>query len=542
MVRAEPSYLKAIKNSIYLNKSNVILVSLHPTDFSFIGESHGISVISGYLKSVFNDINVYLYDQQLDSLIDILNSIKQFKPSILGISLKIKTFEQFQILYKMITKEIPKEERPVIILGNSIPHFNGKTILTKYFSDVLIGFGEGEIVMGDLYNYICNKQSFQTIRNIMYLSDDGKVQSTFKSYLNGNNILLPDRTRTLEFYSKGGEIYIEGSRGCAYCGCKICECKDFLGSRKFLNKWRPRAIDVILLDLKNLIEFGIVNVTFSDEDFFGYDDFGIDRAIELAKVIISSNININFRINARVKSIYNENDSNEMRLKRKSAIKVLKKAGLVKIFLGLESGSPTQLKRYGKGFKISEFENAYLLLNDLYVDYELGFILIDPLMNFNELKENINFIETNNCFSKISSIYKKLRIQSGNKSYLNSVKYVENKEGIKIIDDLDFNKQKYEIVSYVDDRIVFIDKLMNKFSKTSYKLYYLLRIYTQYSQPLVNENDSLQSTYFKIMSDLKKIEFDLLKELVKSIELNGINFKKSNYFLVTYEKKKRIVF
>jgi len=521
--------------------TNVILVALHPIEFPFIGESHGISIISGYLKSKFDDINVYLYDQQLDCLDDILKAIKLHKPAILGIAVKMKTFDQMQIFYERIDKEIPKEQRPYIVIGNSIPHFNGETILTKYFNDVFIGLGEGEIIMSDLYNYIHNRQSFESIRNIMYIKE-GKIHSTKRSYLSGEEILLPDRSRTYEFYKKGGEVYIEASRGCAYCGCKICECRDFLGSKTSFNKWRPRSIYLILLDMKNLMELGVKNITFADEDFLGFDDYGIDRAIRLAKAIMSNNININFRINVRVKSIYNENDTDEMRLKRQLAIQTLKKSGLVKIFMGLESGSLTQLKRYGKGFKFNEFRNAYQILNELNIDYELGFILMDPLMSFNEFKENLMFIKQYNIISKVSSIYKKLRIQRGNKLYLSQVRIIEAKKKIKIVDDLNFYNQEYDVIKYVDDTITFIIKVMNQYDNISYKIYYLFRIITQYSDNSSKKYNIDQSVFFEIIGSIKNLEFAFLEGLVDLIEINGLNILKGKELLYLFETKKRLIF
>lgn len=532
---------QAKDNNKSIEKKNVILVALHPNEFPFIGESHGISIISGYLKSKFDNINVYLYDQQLDSLDEIIKAIKLYKPSILGVAVKMKTFDQMQILYERIGAEIPKEQRPYIVLGNSIPHFNGETILTKYFNDVFIGLGEGEIIMSDLYNYIHKKQSFESIRNIMCMKD-GKIHSTKRSYLSGAEILLPDRSRTSEFYKKGGEVYIEASRGCAYCGCKICECRDFLGSKAASKKWRPRTTYLTLLDMKNLMELGVKNITFADEDFLGFDDFGIDRAIRLAKAVISNNININFRINARVKSIYNENDTDEMRFKRELAIQTLKKSGLVKIFLGLESGSLTQLKRYGKGFKFNEFKNAYQILNKLDIDYELGYILMDPLMNFKEFKENLKFIKQYNIIPKVSSIYKELRIQSGNKLYLSQVRTVETKKKIQIVNNLNFYNQEYTIVKYADDRIMFINDIMKQYDDISYKIYYLFRIITQYSENSSKKNNIDQSVFFEIIGSIKNLEFYFLEELVKLIEINGLNIFKGKELLNLFETKKRFIF
>lgn len=391
--------------------------------------------------------------------------------------------------------------------------------------------------MGDLYNYIQGKQPFNSVRNLIYIQN-GQICVTKKEYLKGNNIALPDRTRTLEFYTRGGEIYIEASRGCAYCGCKICECRDFLGSNLSEQKWRSRNLDLVLSDLKNLERIGITDITFADEDFFGNDNLGIDRVIHLSEMIFSKNVHMHFRINARVKSIFNQNDSEQLRQKREVAIQSLKKAGLVKIFLGLESGTETQLKRYGKDFSLSEFENAYLLLEKYHIDYELGFILMDPLMSFQELKKNLKYIKEHNCISKISSIYEELRIQSGNRLYLSQVKNIEQHINTKILGDFDINSQEYNIVSYVDNKVFFINKLMGKYSDIDYKLYYLFRIYTQYSDKQIKK-DSTQGFFFDIMYLMKQNEYTLLKGLINLVELKKFDYTIGQKILSKYENKRR---
>jgi len=60
--------------------------------------------------------------------------------------------------------------------------------------------------------------------------------------------------------------------------------------------------------------------------------------------------------------------------------------------MGLESGVETQLKRFGKDFHLLNFKGAFTLLNKLSISLELGFILFDPLMNFEELKQNVFFL------------------------------------------------------------------------------------------------------------------------------------------------------
>jgi len=260
---------------------------------------------------------------------------------------------------------------------------------------------------------------------------------------------------------------------------------------------------------------GVKAVNFSDEDFIGPDTYGIDRTIELAEAVITKGIDISFRINARVKSLFNQNDTNELSLKKIEMLKLLKQAGLVKLFLGFESGVQSQIDRYGKGYKLQEFIVAKSILDELGIEYELGYISIDPLMTLEELHESLLFIKEEGCIPYISSIYKELRVQKGNRSYLRQLRQSEQQNGISLVGDVLFDEQRYDIIGYVDNRIATIVSLMKEYIDENYKKYYELRRMTQY-----DENQSKDDSY-SIMEKLRYNDYDLLLALTQSLMKGG---------------------
>jgi len=367
----------------------------------------------------------------------------------------------------------------------------------------------------DLYEYVNNRRKYDDIRNIMYLKNGNVTLNKFE-YLDKNEIPLADRRYSKLYFNKGGEVYIEGSRGCAFCACNICECRDFLGSRNKSFMWRDRPISSIIEEMKILISEGINTVTFADEDFLGDDNYGLKRANEFAIELRKCNLDIKFRINARIKSICNNNDLPEKAQSRKDTFSNLKQVGLSKIFLGFESGSQSQINRYNKGFKLFDFLEAKSILNQLDIDFELGYICLDPLMSFSELKESLLFIKENNCIKSISSIYKELRIQSGNKSYLKKVEKYEKENNMQILGSLDFNEQTYNIITYIDSNITRIRNIMKIYEQETYKLFYLIRILTQYSLDI--EDSFITSLIFKTSELIKMNDYNILIDLVKQIE------------------------
>ncbi len=522
------------------DKNKIVLVALNAEKFPFFGESHGVCAISGYLKSKFFDVQVTTFDLQLNSYSEIIEFIKKEKPAILGISSKLLTFNHLETFYKQIKRDIKADQNPLIVVGNAIPNFNGQLILEKYLPDVIVGIGEGELVVGDLFRYVQGEIPFEKIRNIQYI-DNGKIKNSTIEYLDGIDIKLPDRTNSKKFYDFGAEVYIEGSRGCGYCICTICSCNEFLGSKLKSKKWRPRPLHLIMEDMKTLESIGIENVTFADEDCFGFAPFDIKRMKQFSEILISNGVNMNFRMNARVNSIYNKNESDLINKERQETFKLLRKAGLVKVFVGLESGVESQLRRYRKGFTLDEFKKAYKFLKKNNIECEFGMILLDPLMNLKELKLSLIFLETNGYVYEISSICKELRVQVEN-SYVDQVKAVEKKTGIKILGDFDFNYQAYKVIRYLDDDIQFFASYIRKWVEIGTKIYNVLRLFTRYSEQEIKINGTLKfdrEICFVTIKKLRSTEFRLLNDFVYLIEKEGKNIKATCELILSYELKRR---
>lgn len=520
------------------NTHELFLIALYPNnDFPFIGESQGICAISGYLQSLYKDISICLYDQQIDNTDTIINDILNKRPAVIGLSIKMFTYPQFEEFYSLLQSRVFPTYQPMVVIGNSTAHFSGRDILKKY-KNVIVSLGEGEVSFGDIYAYLNGDLPFEKIRNIMYYSDGGIIESEYQ-YLNKNLIPFADRRYSKLYYDKGGEVYIEASRGCAYCSCNICECRDFLGSKCAEFRWRDKPIDSIVDELKYLSSIGISDVTFSDEDFIGNDHYGLERASKLANRIVKENIRTEYRVNARVKSIYSSTDTEEMRTQKEQALISLKRSGLSKIFLGFESGSAGQLKRYNKGYTLDEFIQTINILRNIGIQYELGYISLDPLMSLDELEESLNFIKEHQCIPYISAIYKELRIQKGNKSYLRLINKYETDSGERLIGELIFEEQMYEILKYADKRVDTIKRLMCDYEAQAYKLYYYLRIQTQYA--MSQDDNKLKYAIHLTIQSLKSNDYDLMSDLVKGIKLGYSKIHLTN-ILQDYKDKRQNIY
>lgn len=517
-------------------KNKILLVALHSEYFPLIGESHGVCAIAGYLQSKVSDIDVTIMDMQLNKPEDVLAFIANEHPTIVGFSVKLQTFDNFSFFYKEIISDTSNHEQPLIVIGNSVANYGGEKILKEYASDIIISVGEGELAFYDLYMYRNGNIELSDVRNIIYM-ENNIIKKTKREWLSQDEFVLPYRLNSKKFYNLNAEVYIEGSRGCPYSMCSICSCADFLGSRNKCNQWRARKINYIVEDMNILQNQGIKEVTFADEDFFCRGEESIIRGLSLANELLKNNNKVNFRINTRVDFIYNMKDSYSMREIKKNMLQMIKDAGLVKIFLGLESGVKSQLIRYNKGFTLEEFEEAVKVLEELDIEYELGFILFDPLMNIEELRENIRYIENKKLINHISSIFKELRILI-NIDYIKRLHVQEMHTGKKLLGGFDFNSQTYNLKAYIDDDIGLIAELMREWVGIGYKVYYILRIQTQYRY-FDDKTDTKKLIFFNTISNLKFLEFKLIKEFVRLIDQKQFSYMNAKYILKNYELERR---
>lgn len=214
--------------------------------------------------------------------------------------------------------------------------------------------------------------------------------------------------------------YIVASKGCWYGKCTFCTVGGATGFYK-KNGWFYRNIDNVVKEILELFQKGIVRFHFMDTEFIGPGKFGLRRAERFAKSIIDSKIKIQFIIDARVDNI------------DEGLFTMLKKAGLQRVFLGIESGCQKTVDRFNKKQTIQQIDKAIKILNDLNIDYKVGSILAAPDTNLDEIKESLNYFIKQRLYKVmgivgVGSIFHQLHLHAGTADYRFYEQYL-NKKG-----------------------------------------------------------------------------------------------------------------
>jgi len=303
---------------------------------------------------------------------------------------------------------------------------------------------------------------------------------------------------------------METSRGCPWGKCTFCSIRSQFSGHTIPNHnndydWHPFSPDVILSNIKCFSAKGVRNFDIKDSEFFGpirnrrgHDCFNktMQRVEKFAQGIIEINktlkggkrsdnkITVN-HVSVRIDAIYKSGEHKKNK-RRKKVFQLLKDAGVKGVYLGIESGSPTQLKRYNKGVTVEENREAIKIMREFGFEIEVGFIFFDPLSVLEELKQNIDFISETNLYETDSRILGSLRIQEGSPYVLMARQ--AGLLGKKNADLLSYSSQFQN--KYVAD----LEKVFSRWENATVKLVKLLPV------------------FFRLES--YKINFDFLKELV----------------------------
>lgn len=162
---------------------------------------------------------------------------------------------------------------------------------------------------------------------------------------------------------------LQTTRGCPY-NCTFCY-------NMYGKNVRYKNIKVVLEELKQLEAMKCKEIFFIDQTFTISEEY----TIELCEKIVQEGIFIEWQCETRVDCL------------SKRVVEVMKKAGCVGIWLGIESFDENILKICKKGYTLSQLEKSIDLLEECNVDYRAFIMLGMQGETVESLKKTISTIE-----------------------------------------------------------------------------------------------------------------------------------------------------
>jgi hypothetical protein len=155
-------------------------------------------------------------------------------------------------------------------------------------------------------------------------------------------------------------------------------------------------------------------IFFTDENFFGgrgpASTDRLEAIIRLSEELLESRFSRYLAVDTRIDSLYYPGDDNEKGRLRRRAWKSFKSAGLKYAYLGVESFSESQLRRYAKSAEYPAIVPGIASARELDLAFTLGMIIMDPLVTPMEIEETLTFVERLDLYPYIASPLKPLRL------------------------------------------------------------------------------------------------------------------------------------
>lgn len=329
---------------------------------------------------------------------------------IVGLSMPLGSLETTRRLAADL-RALPQPRRPRLVLGGLLPTFATDQLLAE-FPEAILVVGEGEDAIAGILE-ATSAQSPSALTEVPNLAfrHGGSVVHSPRRLVDLAGALSPARAWVRPVAARGGIVRAEGSRGCSWGRCTFCAIQ-----HKYCDeaRWREISIDRIIAELEELSRFGVRHPYYTDEDFVGSDPA---RAVALADAIVAAKADgriapdLTLYLDMRVASIVDRGGPG--RPSGRTVLEALRRAGLREVFVGIESGSREQVRRYKKPATAARNLQALALLRELGISADVGFIFFDPEMSIEEAVANLEFLRESRLWSHDARLTKEVRVEAG---------------------------------------------------------------------------------------------------------------------------------
>lgn len=279
-----------------------------------------------------------------------------------------------------------------IILGGPIATHLGAELLGLEdwtFADGLIR-GEGEVPMLRFAEAVAGGRPWSEVPNLIY-RDSGLIAETAMrpGTAQLDDLPFPARDQLRSHDGLLPYVRISTSRGCtSHCTfCNAPHARNRIGPPA--KGWRGTSPGRVVDEIECLVrEFGANTFDFVDSTFEdpGGGHFAKGRITAIAEEILARGLDIYFNVCMQAQN-WSEAD--------RPLLMLLRRAGLEKALVGIESGSDQGLHLWQKRATIEDNTRIIRLLRSCGVYVAFGFISFHPWSSFAEIRQNQRFLRDN---------------------------------------------------------------------------------------------------------------------------------------------------
>jgi radical SAM superfamily enzyme YgiQ (UPF0313 family) len=350
--------------------------------------SLGVARLSQWLRFTHSArVTVVDYTIATDPRGTVMRALASQQFDIVGVSVNFGQWRMLEDLAAMINAQ---PLQPIVVLGNILASFSPDPASAMFdaarHGRVLVATSLGERPLERLCRERRHPDAWDGIDGLIR-PRPGVPTTPSRQRVKLPELVFPDDGLVLTIAERGGQISLETSFGCQYGACTFCP-RDHRGEG-----WSRGHQSAAVAALERVASSGAV-VSLVDEEFFGSEGL-IDpplRDLPAASILEACRrLGITYEIYTRLEQLFDRRRSNEWNIER-ARILATEAPSMRRIFVGVESGSLSQLRRYGKGQTVAQTVDSLRIGSALGVPLEFGFITFDPLLTADQLAENVEFL------------------------------------------------------------------------------------------------------------------------------------------------------
>jgi anaerobic magnesium-protoporphyrin IX monomethyl ester cyclase len=456
-----------------------------PSNLIQRGEHLGLGYLAAVLRRAGHEVEIvdaFLREQNICEVLAILND-RSF--DLLGVTINAANLSPALTLSQIVALG---DERCRIVFGGIQATLCYETLLQNVPWLDWVVLGEGERTLVELVNCLDGDHDWRHVPGLAYRQGDRVITTPPRKLISDlDELPFPARDLLDEAKSRGWSCYISSSRGCHW-QCSFCAIR---AAYRFTpgKRWRARSIQNTVDEMETLYwERGITDFYFVDDNFLGPGKRGKERARLLAQEILRRGIRCKLRLSCRASDVDRE------------LFSLLKEAGLVEVFIGVESGVERALGTFNKGISVQGNVQALTILTDLRIKSDVGFILLDPFTAVEEIAENLAFLKQfDGAYVCMHNVTASLEVHEGT-----PIQTLLASQGLLTGSPLDWQYQA------IDPRVETLRRLVAKRKSSPLKL--LMSIWRVKEQ--VSEGSLLELELNGLLREIQQVEIGYAEQML----------------------------
>lgn len=339
-------------------------------------EHIGIGYIGAMCEKDGHQVKIINGQYSFLSLDEMFKQIKTFDADLIGISYYESQTDNTRRLLKMC-KELPN--KPFTILGGHSATFNATKLIRDWSELDFVAIGECELSFPEFVRAIEDRRPLTDVKGFCFRQGSEIVSTGYPEKVADLDDLpypiRPSGDKSLKM------TCILASRGC-YAKCSFCSTIPFYRGHKG-KQIRARDPVAVVDEIEHVVKTqNAYQWLFNDDDFFVTERLRPGWIDTFVEEIEKRKLDILFNFNCRVDEVDPE------------VFLQLKRAGLVGVYLGVESNSDDTLGIYNKGTSSDLNVRAINTLRKMRIDCWFGNIMFNPMTTMEDIQKDIDFFET----------------------------------------------------------------------------------------------------------------------------------------------------